>query len=187
MFHKRAHTAHDFELNLTPIIDCFVTLICFMLLSTTYVALVGLDAKVPLAVPASAPEAQRKDPTFKLDLVYRKNGIDISAVGAGSLSGKRSVPHIAGKPDLTTLHDTLVKIKKERPKEFTIHFNSDIDMAYADLVFLMDATRNLDPKKDGEIKVTDERNGKVMLMDVLFPDFIIGGLSAAAANPAKGQ
>lgn len=179
MFHKRAHAAHDFELNLTPIIDCFVTLICFMLLSTTYVALVGLDAKVPLAVPASAPEAQRKE-TFKLELTYNKNSMELVATGAGSQSGKRVFSHVQGKPDLIGLHDTLVKIKKERPKEFTLNFNSNVDMPYADLVFLMDATRNLDPKKDGEIKVTDERNGKTMIMDVLFPDFVIGGLAAKA-------
>lgn len=176
MFGKRAHVEHDFELNLTPIIDCFVTLICFMLLSATYVALVGLDAKVPLAVLASSPEAQKKDPTFKLELTYRKNNMELVATGAGGLSGKRAIANVGGKPDLVGLHDALVKIKKAYPKEFTLNFNPEIEMPYSDLVQVMDATRNLDDKKDGTIMVNDERNGKTLKMDVLFPDFVINGL-----------
>ena len=171
----RRHVAHDFELNLTPIIDCFVTLICFLLLSATYVNLVGMDAKVPVAVLTAAPN---KDETkFKLELEVRPGYMELIASGAGALSGKKRIPMIGGKPDLATLHVALVKIKTQRPKEFSIHFNSEIDMPYEDLVRYMDSTRNLDPK-DPTFTITDERNGKPVKVDTLFPDFVMANLAA---------
>ena len=164
---RRGHGAQDFELNLTPIIDCFVTLICFMLLSATYVNLVGMEAKVPIAVPASSPLAQ-KESKFRLELVADKSGYELTATGAGRLSGKKRVA------DLETLHAELVRIKREYPKEFSIQFKSRIEMAYEDLVKIMDSTRNL-VSKDGELLVIDERNGKQVKVDLLFPDFVMTG------------
>lgn len=174
MFAKRAHTAHDFELNLTPIIDCFVTLICFLLLSTTYVNLVGLDAKVPVAVPASSAAADDK-PKFKLELVVKANGFELSASSAGAMSGKKTIAAHGAKPtdaELAQLHDELVKIKRQFPKEFSINFNTQLDMNYEDLVRFMDATRNF-TAKDGTLTFTDERNGKTVKVDLLFPDFVM--------------
>ena len=173
---SRKHVAHDFELNLTPIIDCFVTLICFLLLSTTYVSLVGLDAKVPIAVPASSVKANT-EPKFKLELNIKAGGSEIVAMGASEASGRHFVPNIGGKADLKQIHAQLVRVKNKRPKEFSIHFRSDIEMPYEDLVGLMDTARNLIPE-DKVASVTDERNGKTVKMDVLFPDFIIANLAA---------
>lgn len=170
---KHGHAAHDFELNLTPIIDCFVTLICFLLLSATYVNLVSMDSKVPIAVPASS-EAAKNKPTFKLEVNVKQKGIEIIATDAGQASGKR---FIAGRDSeaLGKLHEDLVRVKHERPKEFSLHFNSEIDMSYEELVRFMDVTRNLAPK-DGNLVITDERNGKSVKMDTLFPDFVMAGL-----------
>lgn len=173
---KRQHVAHDFELNLTPIIDCFVTLICFLLLSATYVNLVGMDAKVPIAVPSSAVKEDDK-PKFKLELNLKASSAEIMASNAGAASGKKVVPNVAGKPDYAAIHRELVRVKHERPKEFSVHFTSEIEMPYEELVRLMDTTRNLTPT-DGTFDLTDERNGKVLKMDVLFPDFVMAGLAA---------
>jgi biopolymer transport protein ExbD len=178
---KRAHAPHEFELNLTPIIDCFVTLICFLLLSATYVSLVGLEAKVPLAVLASQAAKEDNTPKFKLDLNVTAKGMELTATAAGSASGKKVLPNINGKNDIAGLHALLVKVKGERPKELSIHFTSAIDMPYEDLVHLMDTSRNLDPK-DGTFAVTDERNGHTVKMDVLFPDFVMDGLAARSGK-----
>jgi biopolymer transport protein ExbD len=181
MMLKRGHAAHDFELNLTPIIDCFVTLICFLLLSATYVNLVGMDAKVPVAVATSSTAADN-EPKFKLELTIRRDGIELNATGAGKATGRKHIANLKGALvpyDLVALHNELVRIKHERPKEFSINFNSAIDMKYEDLVRFMDVTRNLDPK-DGNFTMVDERNGKTMKVDVLFPDFVISNLGAVA-------
>lgn len=176
MMMHRKHVAHDFELNLTPIIDCFVTLICFLLLSATYVNLVGLDAKVPIAVPASSAKADT-EPKFKLELLVKSNGLELTASGAGDASGKRFIANAKGSPDLASLHAALLKVKNARPKEYSIHFTSEVEMDYERLVRFMDATRNLGPN-DGVFAFTDERNGKVMKADTLFPDFVIANLGA---------
>ena len=167
---------HDFELNLTPVIDCFVTLICFLLLSATYVNLVGMEAKVPVAVPASAA-TEVKEPKFKLELRVKTTGMELLASGAGPASGRRWIPLLKDKKqDLTTLHAELLKVKNERPKEFSIHFTSQTDMPYEELVHFMDATRNLDAK-DGTFATP-------VKVDVLFPDFVIADL---AALPPAGR
>ncbi|MEW6056238.1 MAG: biopolymer transporter ExbD [Bdellovibrionota bacterium] len=186
MFVKRSHTAHDFELNLTPIIDCFVTLICFMLLSATYINLVGLDAKVPVTVIVPASAEKKDEAKFKLELNVKAKGVELVVSGAGSLSGKKWIPAAGQKAstgsdqDLVKLHQELVKIKRERPKEFSVHFNSEIDMQYEELVRIMDTTRNLSPA-DGQLAIVDERNGQQVKVDLLFPDFVIANLGTA--NP----
>ena len=173
MFVKKKHAVHDFELNLTPIIDCFVTLICFLLLSATYVNLVGMDAKVPVTVTQKASESQPEKEKFKIDLNIKKDGsIALAIVGAGSLSGQKN---FAAK-DYKSLHDELVRVKKEHPKEFSIYFASAIDMPYEELVRYMDTTRNLDPA-DGTFTFKDERNGTAVKVDLLFPDFVMAGLA----------
>ena len=181
MFAKRKLVSHEFELNLTPIIDCFVTLICFMLLSATYVNLVGMDAKVPVAVPASAAAAT-KEPKFKIELKVNAKGLELLASGAGNASGKKFIGMLkqetnGSRYDLASLHNELVKIKRERPKEYSINFNAGVDMPYEELVRFMDATRNLSPA-DGTFAFTDDRNGTEVKVDVLFPDFVIAGLAA---------
>lgn len=181
MFARKQQVSHDFELNLTPIIDCFVTLICFMLLSATYVNLAGMDAKVPVAVPASSAAAQ-KEPKFKIELTVKNSGLELAASGAGSLSGKKAFamtkePVNGSRYDLNALHVELVKLKKAYPKEFSIHFNAAVDMPYEELVRFMDTTRNLLPT-DGTFTITDDRNGNQVKVDLLFPDFVIAGLAA---------
>lgn len=185
MLKKKHAAAHDFELNLTPIIDCFVTLICFMLLSATYVNLVGMDAKVPVAVPASSAQAQ-KEPKFKLELNVKNGGLELLASGAGKRSGRKwwpvlKAPVDGSKYDLKALHAELVEIKRQHPKEFSLHFNAGVEMPYEELVKFMDTTRNLAPA-DGTFTITDERNGQPVKVDLLFPDFVIAGLAAPDAR-----
>ncbi len=176
MFVRKKHVAHDFELNLTPIIDCFVTLICFLLLSTTYVNLVGLDAKVPISVPSSSAKADTA-PKFKLELIVKANAMELDASGAGTASGRKVLANIGGKPDFAALHAVLVKVKNERPKEFSIYFTSHVEMDYEQLVRFMDTTRNL-TAQDGVFAITDERNGHTVKVDTLFPDFVLANLAA---------
>ena len=158
---KKAHAPHDFELNLTPVIDCFVTLICFLLLSATYVNLVGLEAKVPVVVPNSSAPAQDNTPKFKLELTAKKGAVELMATNAGPASGKRMIADVGGKRDFSTLHAELVKIKKERPKEFSLHFTAQVDMPYEELVRFMDTARN----------------GGTSEMALLFPDFVMANLA----------
>lgn len=169
---KKPHIAHDFELNLTPIIDCFVTLICFLLLSATYVNLTGLDAKVPVVVTTTATAEKQEKEKFKLELNVTKKGMELVTTGAGSLNGKKA---FAAK-DYAGLHNELVKIKKAYPKEFSIYFNSQVEMPYEELVRYMDTSRNISPQ-DGAFAFKDERNGQTVKVDVLFPDFVMAGLT----------
>jgi biopolymer transport protein ExbD len=185
MFAKKKHTAHDFELNLTPIIDCFVTLICFLLLSSTYVALVGMEAKVPVAVPSSNVKTDN-EPKFKLELNVKNNGVELISQGAGSANGKKFFPLVNKEHDFVAIHNELVRIKKERPKEFTIHFQPQVEMDFEKLVKFMDTTRNL-TLQDGKILTSDERNGSQVALDVLFPDFVIAGLSAQSELTKKDK
>lgn len=145
-----------------------MTLICFLLLSATYVNLVGMDAKVPIAVPGSSARADEQ-PRFKLELTVKANGVEVEATGAGRASGKRFLANAGGKPDFAAVHAALMQVKAERPREFSVYFNANVDMPYEQLVQFMDTTRNLSAK---------EATGTLAKLDTLFPDFIVAGLAA---------
>lgn len=172
MFRKKHVLAHEFEMNLTPIIDCFVTLICFLLLSATYVNLVTMEAKVPVAV-AQAKTTSDQKPKFKLQLTAKASGFEIALTHSSGNVNKSTIAHDA---TLAGLHHELLKIKRTYPTEYSVHFNSQIEMPYEQLVRIMEVSRNFDTK-DEAITVDDPKTGQKMKIDLLFPDFIVADLN----------
>ncbi len=56
----------DTELNIVPIIDCFVMLICFLLFTAAFTQLVFLEAKFASATAAAADKSRSELDQFRL-------------------------------------------------------------------------------------------------------------------------
>ncbi len=145
---RRKSEHSEIELNLVPILDALVTLIAFLLFSSTMMAISIIETPAPLLAPASEQIEKIKEKPLQLTATVKKDKIYIA-----DWSGSReahTIPSIAdpqtGEPryDIETFHKTLIEIKTRHPKETKLIFKPDGGVAYESIVELMDSARMLE-------------------------------------------
>src|SRR5262245_18871792 len=97
------------ELMLVPMIDIFTVLVTFLLMTAVFsrIAIVELD------LPRTSAPAPAAPPPFRLEVIVRKTGIEMS-------NGKEviaAVPKVNGAYDLKALSELPTQLKREHPAE----------------------------------------------------------------------
>lgn len=135
---RKSRGSEEVDLPLVPIMDAFVTLIAFLLLATSMLAVTLIDTPVP--VVSSLPDDDKKDTKpLMLTLRIEQEGLTLSS--AFRRIPEQKFPKIDKGYDLDKLHDALVAIRQQFPTERNIVFNPLGDIKYNDLVQLMDTVR----------------------------------------------
>ena len=139
---SRSPLSQDFDLNLAPIIDCFVVLIAFVMISTAFASIGILE--VTMAAGGRTPtEASNGDVRLRVDLAA--NG----AIGM-ELSGKETrgfiVPALpGGRRDDAELSRRLDEVKKNWPGLKQARLVADNTVAYKDVVSSIEVIRRTVP------------------------------------------
>lgn len=167
----------DIELPLIPIMDAFVTLIAFLLLATSLLAVTLIDTPIPVV----SHDDEKDKPKRPLGLQLR---IDQDMLTLSSMTRQipeQKFPKVDTSYDLTKLHEELVKIRAQFPHEKGIVFFPAADVKYDDLVQIMDATRLLqktDPPLPNYKEIVDgvevERTEQFVFPNVAFGNVISG-------------
>lgn len=127
--------ARDNELNIVSMIDVFAVLVFFLLVSSSVAAsrlnVIGLNLPSPDALPP-APQEQ----PLALTVVLRAGGLTVSARG-----NAQDIPKTPEGYALDALSNFLVEVKKNNPTEQSITVLMEPEIAYDDLVRVMDAAR----------------------------------------------
>jgi biopolymer transport protein ExbD len=106
--------------------------------------------------------------------VNKKDGVKITIDD----NGKEKVEVVANKEnkvDLETLHLKLVEVKKLYPQIFKIDISPDADVAYKDVVAIMDQarkTKNFNEK----FKFMDAKTGAESSTDYMFPEIVFSNV-----------
>jgi biopolymer transport protein ExbD len=135
MRHKYAYRMRKpAELMLVPMIDIFTVLVTFLLMTAVFsrIAIVELD------LPSSASPAPSAPPPFRLEVIVRKAGFELS-------NGKdviAAVPKLNGAYDLKALTELATQLKREHPAEDDASVLLEPAIAYDDLIQVMDAIRS---------------------------------------------
>ena len=88
----------------------------------------------------------------------------------------KTVPNTAeGKPDIKMIHESLMEIKKNFPKETSVVIVPLKETDYEILVSLMDSARVLEPT-DPPIYFKNEQTGVDEPLKALFPKVVFGNL-----------
>lgn len=149
--------------------DAFVTLIAFLLLATSLLAVTLIDTPVP--VVSSMPDDNKEKP-LALTLTIEQDQIKLSS---GSNKIKPQVfPKIEKDYAFDKIHEALIPIKQQFQKEQNIVFMPVGEVRYEDLVKLMDAARLL-LKTDPPLYAKDE-NGVDKPEVYLFGNVIFGNV-----------
>ncbi|MDZ4677544.1 MAG: biopolymer transporter ExbD [Oligoflexia bacterium] len=168
----RDNAAHaTFELNLAPMMDMFVSIIPFMMLSVSFMQIMLID--VPLPVPVSQAladdRAQTKREVAISIKMENKLGFAIDVKDERGRNTRLSVGKIGSDFDYVGLHKKLVEVKQRFPKVFRVELNPDDSVDYKSIVQAMDASRSIE-KNDPKIMIDKTES------PLLFPDVILSNV-----------
>lgn len=162
---RRGHPPE--ELNVTAFMNLMVVLVPFLLISAVFNQITIHDLNLP-ALTESVAEPKDDKPTLVLEVVIRKDSLDVQDRNSGRL---RLIPNGAGGHDFAALKEKLREIKAQFPAVTAATLLLEQDVPYDILIQAMDALRTDSGKKDGkEIAVE------------LFPDVSIGDAPRLAAG-----
>ena len=167
MFGKAEHL--DTELNIVPIIDCFVMLICFLLFTAAFTQLVFLEAKMTSNTAAAAQKSRSELDQFRLVVTFEEQGLRLATTG--SVSNKLNVLIPMGKDgyDFKALHFKLIALKSEFPERYSadIEFKAKqgrgID--YEKITGAIDSIRHLSDEEYSVLRVAQKKVKNLDLND----------------------
>lgn len=158
---------HGDDLNITPLLDLFVALIPFLIMSIVLTKIHVLDVGISRPVANATP-----NPAKPFDLMLKIGDKSAEII----LNGRtlKSLPKAEEMKWASEVRKSLVEIKKQYPDEFKLRIEPHGAVALQTLITFMDEARKLKPE-DGEIIRKDEKGNPVKLQ-FLFPNIILRGV-----------
>lgn len=162
------HENLDTELNIVPIIDCFVMLICFLLFTAAFTQLVFLEAKLTSNTAAAAAKSRSELDQFRLVVALEDNGMRLTTAGSNARKENIFLPNVGGSYDYKALHGHVIAMKTQYPDRFSIDIEikqKKTNVNYEKLIKTIDAVRHLDDTEFGALKVAARKIRKLELSD----------------------
>lgn len=154
---RRSRVQEEPELNITPFMNLMVVLVPFLLLMAVFTNL----TVIKLGLPGDQINKQEKEPPIQLEVVLRKDRIDIQDRGSDLLG---QYARINGKDDYVALQTKLLEIKAQFPDIKAASVLAEDDIDYGRIIETMDKVRSY---------VTEDAVAGVVV-DELFPDIALG-------------
>lgn len=161
------------ELLLVPMIDIFVVLVTFLLMTAVFSRTVILE----LNLPARLAEFREPPPGLQLEVIVRQDEIIVADRNSGPLA---KMPNSATGYDFDSFTGYLQRVKAKYPEMTSATLLLEADTPYDTLVQVMD-----------KVRVLEVKEGTKTIQAELFPDVSIGDAPlendpAVAAAPAAG-
>jgi biopolymer transport protein ExbD len=136
------------ELMLVPMIDIFVVLVTFLLMTAVFSRIAILELDLPSAASPSASE-----PTFRLEVIVRKQGLELT--NGSSLIA--TIPNKDGGYDLKSLSELALALKRDYPDADDASVLMEPEIEYDHLIQVMDAIRSVElpPEATAQAVVPD--------------------------------
>ena len=125
---------------MTTFMNLMVVLVPFLLITAVFSRIAIVELDLP-----SAQTAVPSMPVFRVEVVIRDQGLEI-------MDGKQviaAIPKVDDAYDLSKLSDYLVTIKNEYPEKDDASVLVEPDIAYDDIIQVMDTVRSVEVR-DGE-------------------------------------
>ena len=153
---SRRRKPEEQEMQITAFMNLMVVLVPFLLITAVFSRLSILE----LNLPSGAPPAQDVQQSFELEVVVRKNVIEVADRSSGVLG---RYPQKESGYDYAALREKLKQVKSEFPDVIAATILLEPDTPYDVLVQVMDTVRTF-PAQQGSQFVQAE----------LFPEISVG-------------
>ena len=140
--HYKRRTKDAHELDVTTFLNLMVVLVPFLLITAVFSRLTIVE----LNLPSSAGGAQSADDGFRVEVIVREQGIEIS----NGTSVIASLPKRDDDYDLAGLSDLMVALKRGYPEHEAASVLMEAHIPYDYLIQVMDIVRNVEVPVDGE-------------------------------------
>ena len=182
MSSRKSRLSHEFELDLAPLLAVMVKLVPVLLVSSAFMQIMVVESQLPDPVSRAIAQASAH-PVFHLKAyVFPSGQIKIISEDIGT-QNKPVVnainPLKDGSFDYAGFRQVLEKIKDDHPDQFRLELYPARNVAYRDLIRLMDFAR----KPQDVLKTYPIGDLKTNLM---FPDVIFANLADGDALVGAG-
>ena len=157
-YHRKRGREETSGLDVTSFMNLMVVLVPFLLISAVFSRVTIME----LNVPTSAGKAALNAPNFAIEVIVRKEGLEI----ANGLSVIAAIPKKDDQYDMQMLHEVLMRLKSRYPEKEDATVLMEPEIEYDYLIQIMDALRG------AEVQV--EKGSDEVEKMVLFPEISIG-------------
>lgn len=164
-----AHHEHlDTDLNIVPIIDCFVMLICFLLFTAAFTQLVYLEAKLTSNTAQAAAKSRSELDQYRLVISIYDDTLKLQTTGSAVRKlVNENLPLVNGQFDLKALHQKIIELKSANPERFSadieVKARNPERVSYEKILGVMDAVRHLEEEEYSELRVAEKKIRKIEL------------------------
>ena len=140
--YKRRTKADAHEIDVTTFLNLMVVLVPFLLITAVFSRLTIVELDLP---SAASPSNHRPD-TFRVEVIVREEGIEISN-GTAIIA---SIPKKEDEFDLETLSDFMVMLKQQYPSHDAASVLMEAQIPYDYLIQVMDVVRSVELPVQGQ-------------------------------------
>ncbi|NUM87773.1 MAG: biopolymer transporter ExbD [Bdellovibrionales bacterium] len=159
----------DVELNIVPIIDCFVMLICFLLFTAAFTQLVFLEAKLASNTAAAADKSRAELDQFRLIAKLEDGGIRLTATGNRSARENVFIPNVGDTYDFKALHRHVTQLKTKYPERYSIDIEVKTKrpdtVSYEKILKTIDAVRHLTDEEYAGLRLAQKKVKKMPITE----------------------
>jgi len=146
---------------MTTFLNLMVVLVPFLLITAVFSRITIVE----LSLPSSAGGAALVEPSFRVEVIVRKTGLEIS----NAKTVIAAIPKVDGEYDLATLSTMVMALKRDNPDSNDASVLLEPDIEYDHLIQVMDVVRSA--QLPGSEELSEEQ---VATRVALFTDISIG-------------
>ncbi|MFQ5982739.1 MAG: ExbD/TolR family protein [Woeseiaceae bacterium] len=161
--HYRRRTKDAHELDVTTFLNLMVVLVPFLLITAVFSRLTIVE----LNLPSSAGGAANNEESFRVEVIVRNAGIEITN-GRNIIA---SIPKKDDEFDLQTLSDYMVTLKQDYPDLDAASVLMEALIPYDYLIQVMDVVRSVEVPIEGDDLIEGEELYELV---ALFPEISVG-------------
>jgi len=155
--HYKRRTKPAYEIDVTTFLNLMVVLVPFLLITAVFSRLTIVE----LNLPSSAGGAASRQDNFRVEVVVREAGIEIT----NGTSIIAAIPKKEDEFDLQSLSNLMVELKREYPQQDAASVLMEAKIPYDYLIQVMDVVRS--------VEVETEEPGEFELV-ALFTEISVG-------------
>jgi biopolymer transport protein ExbD len=166
--HYRRRTAAPIEPDMTTFLNLMVVLVPFLLITAVFSRITIVE----LSLPTSASGGAATEPSLRVEVIVREDGLQISD-GRAVIA---SLPKRDGEYDLDRLSDLILALKQDNPDKNDASVLLEPQIEYDHLIQVMDVVRSAETPDSGDLDDADHDSdqAKTTQRVALFTDIAIG-------------
>ena len=158
--HYRRRVAQPPELDMTTFMNLMVVLVPFLLITAVFSRITIVE----LSLPSAAGNAAAVEPSFRVEVIVREEGLEVS----NSRTLIAAIPRVDGEYDLPTLSEMMISLKRQHPDSTDASVLLEPTVEYDHLIQVMDVVRS------AVLPGSEEGVDREPIQVALFSDISIG-------------